>query len=271
MAGYTSYSQSIFPPLSTGTIDQELNRLLGQGGGLVSGTNMDENRNAFTFSSRLRFTHFNADQDRMTELRDAQEYAKTLSASSNVSQPSTAARIEDLTGQLNKAFPVISMIINPHNVKFTQPKRFTAQKTQSGTVHHHFSDEKGQNNDILTISMQGNTGNIMNLGSTKEERDRAMQRLKTWHELYQLTREPMWFVDSKGFRTRNEFYITYSSPLIPLPVQFMGFFAKVLDFDESAEKPFSKDYSFEFIVEGGDDFNALSASLEQLNYATPGQ
>jgi hypothetical protein len=49
--------------------------------------------------------------------------------------------------------------------------------------------------------------------------------------------------------TKNEFMIMYSSVAIPVDIMLIGFFNNVLKFTEAAEKPFSRDYSFSFVVQ----------------------
>lgn len=79
-------------------------------------------------------------------------------------------------------------------------------------------------------------------------------KLRTWHELYNLTREPVLLTpDNTGIKDlpngiKNEFYISYRTALFPTQVVFIGFFDKVLDFTESAQDPFNRDFSFSFTV-----------------------
>lgn len=167
--------------------------------------------------------------------------------------------------QVAKAMPRITMALNPKSVRFEQPKRYTKKDTRSGSVFFHFTNTKGQNNDILTMRFQGNTGNIdlhgtfdapekdpgaLQSGTAIDAQRRAEQdtgafrKLMVWHNLYLLSREPMLLDDN----TENVFRITYVSQLFPRTIEFSGFFAKVLDFEENAAKPNSRDYSFDFIV-----------------------
>jgi hypothetical protein len=144
--------------------------------------------------------------------------------------------------------PYINMKVNPNNIEFRQPKRYTRQDTMRGTVFHHFTNNKRQNNDLLTVSFQGNTGNISAYGDTTENKERYFDRLQVWHNLYQLTREEMYMSDGAP----NAFYILYSSPLFPTGITFTGFFSHVLQFSENAKKPNSRDYMMEFIVQDTD-------------------
>ena len=56
--------------------------------------------------------------------------------------------------------PGVSMLMNPSTVTFNQPKRTTRKDTQGGTIHYHWTNKAGRNNDILQMSFQGQTGNI---------------------------------------------------------------------------------------------------------------
>lgn len=176
----------------------------------------------------------------------------------------------------------IALRVNPHNVSFKQTKRVTKRNTQGGTVYTHWSDEYGQNNDVLELQFRGRTGNI-NLrkdpqakkswagqalqdfanwltGASPEDADKYRNqggaKLFTWARLYTLTRMPM--VD-KSTGKKNVFYIVYRSPLFPRPIQFRGFFNNVLDFSETAENPFLVEWGFTFVVQQTiPDLDALS-------------
>lgn len=241
---------SLIEPISAGAIESALNSLINPAGG-SSGSpgSVDELRAALVFTSRLR-------QRVLAERRDRLANAQARAVTSIVNNPfadilqpavqaAARAEVQDLTGQMSAAMANIAMELNPKSVSFEQPKRYVRQDTIRGTVFHHFTNDKGQNNDLLTIKFEGNTGNISSRGRTEEDRERSRQRLTVWHNLYQLTREPMILSDG----TANWFKIDYVSSLFPLPVTFYGFFTKVLTFTESASKPNSRDYSTEFIVQ----------------------
>lgn len=162
--------------------------------------------------------------------------------------------------------PTIAMAVNPNSVKFVQPKRYTKKDTRDGSVFFHFTNSKGQNNDLLTLQFAGNTGNLDLRGTLGDPNQNpspsqqkvtnaasgtgagadtgALYKLLVWHNLYLLTREPMVLADG----TENLFSIVYSSPLFPEQVTFQGFFTRVLEFEESATKPNSRNYTFEFQV-----------------------
>lgn len=178
---------------------------------------------------------------------------------------------------VDQGLPSIALRVNPHNVSFKQNKRVTKRNTQGGTVYMHWSDEYGQNNDVLEMQFRGRTGNI-NLrrnpdakkadglgglpaqglqalanwltGASPENADQYKNqggaKLFTWSRLYQLTRMPM--ID-RSTGKKNIFYIVYRSPLFPRPVVFTGFFNNVLDFSETAENPFLVEWSFTFVAQ----------------------
>lgn len=189
--------------------------------------------------------------------------------------------------------PSLALRVNPHNVTFKQGKRITKRNTQGGTVYMHWSDEYGQNNDVLEMQFRGRTGNI-NLrrdpaakkatgvagwtaqalqdtanwltGSSPENADQYKNqggaKLFTWGRLYQLTRMPM--VDRSTGKA-NIFFISYRSPLFPRPILLTGFFNNVLDFGETAENPFLVEWSFSFIVQRTiPDLDAVSVYLSKV-------
>jgi hypothetical protein len=161
----------------------------------------------------------------------------------------TALNSSTISGYLpNSTLQSIPMALNPKSVKFSQPKRFTKKDTLNGSTFFHFTNSKGQNNDLMTISFVGNTGNLDYRSAVGTSSLDAITKLRIWHNLYLLTREPM--VLANGIE--NEFRITYASQLLPLTIDFIGFFTKVLDFSEVAEKPFSREYSMDFIVKRTD-------------------
>ena len=144
----------------------------------------------------------------------------------------------------------ITMRLNPRSVKWSQPKRITKKDTRRGSTYFHFNNAAGQNNDILTLSFSGNTGNIDLRGSvpsptgTPPNATDAQAKLVAWHNLYLMTKEPMLLATGED----NVFHILYQSALFQSPVTFNGFFQKVMEFEESASKPNSRDYSFDFTV-----------------------
>ena len=153
--------------------------------------------------------------------------------------------------------PVISMAVNPHSVKWTQTKRFSKRDTMEGSVFFHSTNSADQNNDILTCTFTGRTGNI----NTKVNPVEALvigsnEKLRIWHELYNLSREAILLnegntgaaVKSLPPKMRNEFFITYRTTLMQIPITLIGFFNQVLEFTEDASDPFNRVYSFSFTV-----------------------
>jgi hypothetical protein len=177
----------------------------------------------------------------------------------------------------------VSMKINPENVSFRQNKRITRQDTQGGAVFFHWTNMFGRNNDILELDFSGQTGNInMKTGMRRKgglalskgaqrlayflegkidelSRDKdpvglqavgdhidmggAAKILNFWN-LYSLTREPM--VDPRT-GAPIYYYINYNSTLLGNTyITFIGHFNRVLEFSDSADSPFSKNYSFGF-------------------------
>jgi len=164
---------------------------------------------------------------------------------------------------IGKAQAIINMAVNPNSIGWKQPKRIVKRDVQEGSIFFHFSNSLGQNNDILTMEFRGNTGYI-NLDAdvnTGAQAVGAYEKMLIWHSLWNLTREPMLLKD----KTINQFYIMYTSPIIPMQVMLIGFFSSVLDWTDSADKPFSKDYTMSFTVQETipsiDDFVATISSL----------
>lgn len=214
--------------------------LSGAYGYAASGSQIgDVIRSPFVFTSTLR--------QRAARAGGLQAEGLGLAAVNNL--VGTAIDVEWASSLRSAAFmPSIAMLVNPNSVKVTQPKRFTKKDTRSGSVYFHFTNSRGQNNDIATLAFSGNTGNIDLRGSLEKTapgpNTGALQKLIVWHNLYLMSREPMLLPDN----TENQFTITYASKLFPLQIDFHGFFSKILDFEESGKKPNSLDYSFEFVV-----------------------
>jgi hypothetical protein len=150
-------------------------------------------------------------------------------------------------------------------VRWDQPKRFVKKDTQTGSLFLFFSDQNGQNNDILTLTFAGSTGNIDPRSTDPTTAAQNAQKLQIWHQLYALTRQPMYYTLG-GTTYQNNFYIIYDTVLIPFPLRFIGFFSKVMDFTEDAEHPFARNYSMQFTVV------STNPSLDNLvMYLTAGQ
>ena len=68
-----------------------------------------------------------------------------------------AAVLFDRKNQLafsSNILPVIQMSINPKSIGWRQPKRIVKRDYQEGSVFYHFTNSKGQNNDILTLDFR---------------------------------------------------------------------------------------------------------------------
>lgn len=260
---------SLISPDNPGGLAASLQSLIQGSSGGPQG-NADDNRAALVFSSDLRKRIHEDALSRQAQVAEQLEAQQSISGLTNFSLvnngPGIAVsrglvnvlkpKLEDITGQVLRSVPRIVMELNPNNIEFEQPKRYTRQDTQRGTVFHHFTNSQGQNNDVLTIKFAGNTGNIARRGRSGDEIvDRAVTRLKIWHDLYQLTREPVILTDG----TFNTMYVSYVSPLFPVVIQFSGFWTHVLRFSENAKKPSSRDYTMEFVVkETFPDMNTIS-------------
>lgn len=205
----------------------------------------------FSFTSLQRLMVL-GDKDTVKSAQKLASPNKNFGALSEELRGEIAASINAPLGPdgLPYASPVINMMVNPSTIQWSQTKRISKKNTLGGTVYFHFSDTNGQNNDILTMTFSGNTGYMGNASdfSAKrmevddELRKRAAKR-RIWMDLYGLTREP---VDLPG-NLRNEFYIHYRTRMFP-SITLIGFFSSVMQFTESADKPFSRDYSFSFTV-----------------------
>lgn len=257
-------------PASVETIASTFNSLVRNSGGAGIAGSADDPRSALVFTSRLRQNALAEHIDRLAAItfkkatvvpnnrHDIVNAFLTKRRAVIKARDTSSSGLSDVSNQLVRAMPSIVMEVNPNSIEFDQPKRYVRQDTMIGSVFHHFTNSKGQNNDILTIRFQGNTGNLRRNGRTEEDRVRAYERLHIWHNLWQLTREPMLLSDG----TANSFTISYVSPLFPVPVEFAGFFTHVLKFSENGKKPFSRDYSMEFIVQStSPDLNTISASI----------
>jgi hypothetical protein len=177
---------------------------------------------------------------------------KRLASLSNIATTSALQAQSTTTPILSTSTdqPIIKMAINPHTVSWKQPKRITRKDTMDGAVFFHFSNDKGQDNDIITLELNGVTGNIDT--NKLDLNDRYGQinysKLLIWHELYKLTREQVVYLDSNNNRVPNEFYIIYTTKLFPSGIKLTGLYNKVLDFSENADSPNMRSYSLSFIV-----------------------
>lgn len=138
--------------------------------------------------------------------------------------------------------PAVSMHLNAHTVTFQQGKRYARLDSISGTDYHHFLNANHENNDVLTVSFQGSTGNIDHRSQF------AAKRREIILDLRDLTLEAKLYTLNGKLR-HNRFYVSYTSKLFNTTITLVGMFSKAMDVNERAEKPFSSDYSMEFIVD----------------------
>lgn len=185
--------------------------------------------------------------------------------------PAFASGATNISGTLI----AIEMAVNPNSITFRQAKRITKRDTQEGSTFFHFTNSKGENNDILTLDFRGNTGNLDIRGDLTTDRGLfstqsgfntgANKKLAIWHNLWALTREAMLLDDN----TRNEFMIQYSSIGIPVQIFIIGHYSNVLEFTESADKPFTRDYSMSFTVqEVVPPLDELSTLIQEITIDT---
>lgn len=144
---------------------------------------------------------------------------------------------------------VIECRVNPRSVAFEQPKRYSRKDVRNGSVFFHFNNDRGQDNDILTLRLQGTSGNldvqsVLNPLPASQS-TAALSKLQVFHNLYLMTREPRLI----GLNLVNEFRITMRTKVFSSGITFIGFFTKVMSFTEVAEKPNSVDWELEFIVQ----------------------
>jgi hypothetical protein len=222
------------------------------GSGAQSFTDSNRIPMAFTSTKRLRLVNpnFQSITSLLTGNINAQE-ASLAETFFGTQKSIYGATINGVNGEMS----VIEMMVNPNSITWKQPKRIVKRDTQEGSIFFHFSNSRGQNNDILTMDFKGNTGNINvrsdidsdegSLSTIRSINTGATKKLLIWHNLWQLTREQMLLDDG----TMNEFMIFYTSPVIPGGITLIGFFSTTLDWTDSADKPNSKDYAFSFTVQ----------------------
>lgn len=226
-----------------------------------------QRRVPFTFSSTQRLLAngaLGAANSRQLAKADAKatlaEELKVIEGIESTSSVVGTLGLSTFTSALS-TLPVISMMINPNSVKWHQPKRFTKRDTMNGSTFFHFTDDNGCNNDILDLQFSGSTGNINTQNLLDSTATAADVKLRIWHQLYALSRERV-LLDNG---VRNQFFITYRTILMPIPITFVGFFNSALEFTEDAAHPYSRNYSFGFTVT--DTSPKLEVLVEKINSA----
>ena len=197
--------------------------------------------------------------------------------------------------------PGVKMSMNPNSVSFRRPKRITEKKTQGGSTFLHWTDSRGENNDILQLDFRGQTGNInlrraarLKFGTLASKGvdwlneklndfedfatspnsiaqpepvglDKDMSgvtKLVKFWDLHRLITEPV--IDQMGNPIQSLIY--YSSPLFGnMYMKFIGHFSTGLDFEDIADQPFNKTYSFGFTVESSQP--RLDGIYEAISFA----
>lgn len=239
---------------------QTFQALLGQAQSLPYG---DGQRVPFEFSSTLRELIGQLSNSLAADESQANIEAAFRAQGFNLS-------VDELVEVTNRfapgnTLPVIQTLVNPRSIQWRQQKRINRQDVRNGTVFFHFTDDNGQDNDILELVLQGTTGNVdlradnFPLPATQDVA--ALRKLAIFQNLYTLTREPRLIPPN----IVNEMSILYRTKLFPTGVTFFGFFNEVLQFEETADKPNSADWTMNFTVQRTEpDLNDIIAETQVL-------
>lgn len=141
----------------------------------------------------------------------------------------------------------LRMVINPLAIRFDQRKRISVRDVIGGKVYYHWTDAKGRDNDILTLGINGVSGNI-DPRVIKKDRGTGFGNLAkhlAWAKLYQMTVDPI--IDPLSNRL-NLVTCTIQTVLIPFPIQFEGHFPAAMTFSDTSEQPFNKAWSLNLVV-----------------------
>jgi hypothetical protein len=163
--------------------------------------------------------------------------------------------------------PVVSTLVNPSSIQWTQAKRIQRQDVRNGTVFTHFMNTAGQDIDILELTLSGTTGNIdlreETFAAFATQPVAARRKLQVWHNLYALTREPRLIPPN----IVNKQTIRMQTKLFPGTIRLSGFYSSVLQFTESADAPNSVDWTMNFTVQDTTpDLNEImGATFKQLS------
>lgn len=232
-----SLSQSITGsiPAFSGLLSDAFNNMFGSGG-VVDTDGVP--RNAMIFTSVLRSQGLYAGRDLVgraeAQIRETVEAARSARSGAGF-------------------MPYIALALNPKNIKAAQPKRIVVKPKMRGSTIYHYTDHKGRNNDLMTLQMRGSSGNIdrgswidpaFQAGDSPTDPNGVQAKILTWNNLYQLSREPAILPDG----TRNDVTISVVSNIMPIVIDYIGYFNAVLEYEIVSEKPFSVDYSMEFTV-----------------------
>lgn len=200
-------------------------------------------REPVMLTSRLRLgSSLSAREDGLTRALDAEGI---IVESLGEERYTLLRRQADLLGYTGPTYlETIKMLMNPKVIGYDRPKRIAKRDVLNGSVFFHFTDDNGRNSDVLTLSFQGNTGNIDIIDAAGEEETGGFANLVAWHNLLALADEPMRLADG----TKNLIRIDLASRIFRLKLAFFGHFGSNLAFEESASKPNSVDYNFQFVV-----------------------
>lgn len=150
-----------------------------------------------------------------------------------------------MLGYTGPAFQAqIHMLMNFKSMGYDRPKRIAKRDVLDGSAFFHFTDGNGRNSDVLTLKFQGNTGSLDTVDAGGEEGPGGYENLIAWHNLFALSDEPMRLLDG----SINQIRIDMATRLFRLKTSFFGHFGTNITFEESASKPNSVDYSFDFVV-----------------------
>lgn len=159
----------------------------------------------------------------------------------------------------------IRMLVNPSTMQIDRPKRIARLDTLGGTRWLHFTDKRGSNTDVMTISLAGSTGTI----SVRDGQDEATvglikRRLLLWNNLYRLSLEPPYVPGLNGI-IKNEIRLQVASQTFPMPFDFIGYFPNDIKWGEDGDRPNSVNYSIDFVVERTEpDYDTVLAAMGDI-------
>lgn len=200
----------------------------------------------FTFSSRLR------ELAARLQAREQRTGRGLLEADvRDLGLNLTINEARDLVAQFSpsNAFTEINTLINPLSIQWDQGKRISRRDVRNGSVFFHFTDDRGQDNDILKLKIRGHTGNVDLRGDAfplpATQDTASLRKLAIFQNLYTLTREPRLIPP----RTVNTMTIRYTTKMFPAGITLFGFYESVISFEESADMPNAVEWSMEFTVQ----------------------
>lgn len=251
----------------------------------------DALRDAMVWTSKKRIAQLNYASKTTRELQRLRATSQALSALSQMpgpfdlfalAVPATATGyaadvIQRFQNEPKAVLPYVTMAVNPSTIGFTQPKKIVPKDTMSRKKFLHFTDRRGSNRDVLTLSFAGNSGDIDLRGLEEGDLSTALDNLRkliSWLNLYGLTCENPYH----PMVGKNEMILTYKSNALPhaftgVPIEMHGHFPAVMQWDQTGDKMFSITYKFEFVVhytvpDIPDAIEALIARLQKTRLAT---